>query len=249
MSRYRRRSHVKSTTRSRSGGRRSRATSQRFRVTARRKGYGRTSGYYGRYGQGPHAELKFHDIVIDDAVIDAAGTIAQASCVIIDQGTGESQRLGRKITVKSINWRMEILTPEFDAQATPANEEIVRIIIYQDKQTNGAAATVLEILETANYQSFNNLANKSRFRTLMDRTYALNTQNLASDGAGLVSGSGMTIQDSFYKKCNIVIEYDNSGTDGAITTQRSNNIGILTISKSAVGKLLSQMRIRYSDQG
>ncbi len=187
--------------------------------------------------------------MIDDSVVASTGTIVTNSCVVIDQGTGESQRLGRKITVKQISWRMDIVMPEFDAVADPANEDVVRIILYQDKQTNGAAAVVGDILESANYQSFNNLANKSRFRTLMDRTYAINTSALASDGAGVVSGSGMTIADTFFKKCNIVIEYDNSGTDGAITTQRSNNIGVLSISKSGIGKFLSQMRIRYSDQG
>ncbi len=220
-----------------------------MRISTRRKGYGRTGGYYGRYGQGPNAELKFHDLVIDDAVVASAGTIAQASCVIIPQGTTESTRLGRKITVKSINWRMEIGLAELDAQATPGNEEIIRIIVYLDKQTNGAAAAILDILETANYQSFNNLANKSRFRTLMDRTYALNYNTLASDGAGVTSSNAMSIQDSFFKKCNIVIEYDNTATDGAITTQRSNNIGVLTISKSGTGRFLTQMRIRYSDAG
>ncbi len=250
MSRYRRRGAFKRTTR-RYAGTKSRARSQKFRVAARRKGYGRTSGYYGRYGQGPHAELKFHDLDIDDAIVASTGTInpASASCVIIQQGTTESTRLGRKITIKSINWRWTITLPEFDAQDTPGPDDVLRVILFQDKQTNGATATVTGILESADFQSFNNLANKSRFRTLMDRTYALNYQSLASDGAAVVSGAALTIQDSFFKKCNIAIEYDNTATDGSLATQRSNNIAVLLISSSNVSRFASKMRLRFSDQG
>ncbi len=232
----------------RNGGRRRRQTRQRFKISSRRKGYGRTSGFYGRYGQGPNAELKFHDLDIDDGVIATGGTIAEDSCVVIAQGTTESTRLGRKVTVKSINWRFDVTLP---TTATAADtSDVVRIILYLDKQTNGATAAVLDILESANYQSFNNLANKSRFRTLMDRTYNLSSP--AGSGRGTtdtLSYGEMVIQDSFFKKCNIVIEYDNSGTDGAITTQRSNNIGVLTISQNGTSAFQSKMRLRYSDQG
>ena len=39
-----------------------------------------------------------------------------------------------------------------------------------------------DILESDDYQSFNNLANKGRFVTLMDRTYELNSNGAAGDG-------------------------------------------------------------------
>ncbi len=248
MSRYRRRSGVKTTTRSRSGGRRYRAASQKYRISARRKGYGRTSGYYGRYGQGPHAELKFHDLDIDDATVAGPGTIAEDSCVVIAQGTTESTRLGRKITIKSINWRFQIT---LGTTATAANtSDTVRVILYLDKQTNGAAAGVTDILETDNFQSFNNLANKSRFRTLMDRTYDLVIPSGSGRGStDTLSYGDVTMHDAFFKKCNIPIEYDNTATDGSIATQRSNNIGVLLISQSGLTNFDSSMRLRFSDQG
>jgi len=236
-------------TRGRYSGTRSRAKMQKMRLSRRRKGYGRTSGYYGRYGPGPGAELKFHDLDIDDAVVASSGSIAQASCNIIAQGTTESTRLGRKLTIKSINWRFQVTLPELDAVADPGPVDAVRVILYLDKQANGATAAVTDILESADFQSFNNLANKSRFRTLMDRTYAINYSNLASDGAGVVSSAGENIQDSFFKKCNIPIEYDNTGTDGALTSQRSNNIGLLLISRSNTAGFNSKMRLRFSDMG
>ncbi len=244
MSRYRRRSGVKTTTRSRSGGRRSRASSQRFRVSARRKGYGRTSGYYGRYLPGKAQELKFHDLDITDADVAVNGTIIEPSCNLIAQGVTESQRIGRKCTIKSINWRFNIQLD--NGVATQTTGETVRIILYLDKQANGAAATVTAILEADDYQSFNNLANKSRFRTLMDRTFDLNVQ--AASGNGTTDDtSRFAVNDAFYKKCNIPIEYDS--TTGALTEIRSNNIGVLILGRFGTqASFLSKMRLRFSDQ-
>ncbi len=196
-----------------------------------------------------NGELKFHDLDIDDAVVATGGTIAEDSVLTIVQGTTESQRIGRKVQVHQINWRFKIAIP---ATQTPGDTaDIVRVILYQDKQTNGAAAGVLDIVETADYQSFNNLANKSRFRTLMDRTYAIQSIGGAGNDAGesgINFGEGI-LEDTLFKKVNIGIEYDNSATTGAITTMRSSNIGVLLLGFSGLAGFSSKMRIRYSDGG
>ncbi len=155
---------------------------------------------YGR--RGGNGELKFHDIDVDDAVVASGGVIQNAGTInIIPQGVSEKQRIGRKCTIKSIGWRFECSLAEQDAQPNPETNDVLRVIMYQDKQCNGATAAVLDILESADYQSFNNLANSSRFRTLMDRTYDLNWMGgMASDGAGLVSQARTTVTDTFFKK-------------------------------------------------
>ncbi len=210
----------------------------------RRNGYGK-----GRGGvpmvivqQSPAPELKVHDLDVDDATIAANGTIAEDSVLTIPEGVGEEQRIGRKITVKKIGWKFNIKLP---AGTTATASDTVRVMLYVDKQTNGAAAAVTDLLATDDFQSFNNLSNKSRFYTLMDRTYDVNTS---------ISGNGTSsdtvekqINDSFYKDCNLPIEYDNSATTGAITTMRSNNIGVLLLSESGLCAFQSKMRIRYVD--
>ncbi len=191
-------------------------------------------------------ELKFHDLDIDDSLIASGGTIAQVSCNVIAQGTTESERVGRKLIVKGIGWRWH-MTLATTATATETSD-IVRIILFLDKQANGATATVTGILESADYQSFNNLANKSRFRVLMDRTYAFSAK--AGSGRGstdTLSYGECAKQDSFYKRCNIPIEYDNSASTGVITSIRSNNIGVMTLSHSGHVQFLSKMRLRFSD--
>ena len=210
-------------------------------------GYLRRAGYYGRF-RGRRAtanppELKFHDLDIDDAVVAGGGTIAQASCNLIAQGVTESQRIGRKCSIRSINWRFNVDLPIIALGTGSANEQ-VRVILYLDKQCNGAAAAVTDIVESANYQTFNNLANKSRFRTLMDRVYVLNPQAGAGDGT-TNDFSEFSIADTFFKKCNIPIEFD--ATTGAITEIRSNNIGVLLLGKSGVAQFESKMRLRFED--
>ena len=133
------------------------------------------------------------------------------------------------------------------AQTSTASEaaDIVRIIVYQDKQTNGTAATVTGILETADYRSFNNLANRQRFKVIKDMTLPIN------QGGGSTSGSinygEHIVPFSFFKKCRTPIEFDNSATTGAITTQRSNNFGVLIISRDGTATYEYTTRIRYED--
>ncbi len=192
-------------------------------------------------------ELKFHDLDINQSPIAAAGDIAEDSLVTIAQGTDESTRIGRKVVIRSIGARCQLALPEFDAVADPVEGDVVRVILYLDKQCNGAAATVLGILESADYQSFNNLSNKGRFLTLFDKELPMSYQSLASDGAGVVSGGEVVDIFSFHKKCNIPIEYDNSVTTGAIGSVRTNNLGLLTISKTGTIKLFSKWRLRFTD--
>ncbi len=215
------------------------------RTKSRRKfiyGKSRTSGFYGRFGP-RSGELKFHDVDLDDAVI-AAGANVTASINLIPQGVTEIQRIGRKCTIRNINWRFNIF---LGSQTSSSNSaDVVRVIMYLDKQANGATAANTDVLESADFQSFNNLANKSRFRTLMDRTYAINAQ--AGGGDGTTEDYGLVqLEDSFYKNCNIPIEWDS--TTGAITEIRSNNIGVILCSSSGLAGLNSKIRLRFSDSG
>ncbi len=207
----------------------------------------RRTGTFTKYSKGRKAngELKFHDLDVNDAVVAAGGNIAEDSCLTIAQGTTESSRIGRKVIVKSINWRFSIDLPS--ASSAGSTTEVVRVILYLDKQTNGATATVLGILETSDFQSFNNLANTSRFTTLMDRTYDLVIPTIA-DLAGPTTNTGeFILSDTLFKKVNIPIEYDNSFATGVITTMRSNNIGVLLLSKAGIAGFESKMRLRFSD--
>ena len=206
------------------------------------KGYLRRVGYYGAF-TGRRPERKFVDTTVASTASASAGAIASNSLNIIAEGNGESQRTGRRITVTSIMMRGVIRLPQ--TSTASESSDIVRVIVYQDKQTNGAAATVTGILESADYRAFNNLANRQRFKVIKDMTIAMN------QGGGSTAGSinyGEYMQPiSFFKKCRTQIEYDNSATTGAITTQRSNNFGVLVISRDGTATFEYTTRLRYED--
>ncbi len=205
-----------------------------------RKGFDRTGGFFGRFG-GKGQELKFFDLDLNDTTI-AQGVNVTDSINKIAQGITESTRVGRKCTIRSINWRFSVTMPALTGAAS--TKDTIRVIMYLDKQCNGATAANTDILESADYQSFNNLSNKSRFRTLMDRTYDMNANAGGGDGTTEDYGSTVT-NDTFFKRVNIPIEYD--ATTGAITEIRSNNIGILLCSAQGIAGFASKIRVRFSD--
>ncbi len=212
-------------------------------------GRDRVGGYYGRFS-GANAELKFHDIDVNDAVV-AAGAVVQntGSINLIAQGVTESERIGRKCTIRSINWKYRLILPELNNVATPGPSEEVRVILYLDKQANGAtmAATGLDLLETADIHSFRNLANSGRFQVLYDKLHVLNFQGPGGDSGGNFDLAEVVREYNFYKKCSFPLEF--SGTTGAITEIRSNNLGVMTVGVSGVAKMDGQFRLRFSDQG
>ncbi len=193
------------------------------------------------------AELKFHDVTVDDGVVAAAVNV-QTALLTIAEGNGESERVGRKINVKKINWRYEVLLP---TTATAADtSDVIRVMLILDKQANGALPTNTDVVETDDYQSFNNLSNRQRFRVLVDKTYDVNCA--AGSGRGstdTLSYGDSVISDQWHSQnLNIPIEYDNSFTTGVITTIRSNNLFIMIAGKSGVAGFRSKLRIRYTDR-
>ncbi len=206
-----------------------------------RKGYDRTGGFYGKFGK-LGTELKFHDTDIDDAVVAVGGAIS-TGVNIIAQGTGESERIGRKIIIKWIHCKLTVSLPTINSNVTIGLGDILRVMIYIDKQTNGANSAVLDHLETAVYDSFRNLANKGRFIYLLDRSYTLNRLNSAADSTTTMDSAEVIRFIKWSKKLNTVIEFDS--TVGAITEMRSNAIGVLYISRTGIVSVLNHIRLRF----
>lgn len=198
---------------------------------------------YGRYAT--QGELKFLDTTVDDAII-AAGGVVTATVNVIVQGVGEEQRVGRKCTIRSIMWRGSLTIPLLELEGSPGSGERIRLILYQDKQANGATAAGTDILEVVTVDDYRNLANSGRFNILYDKTVNLNYSTLSHFAVNSFSMSEVIRSFSFYKKCNIPLEF--SGANGTIDEIRSNNIGLLIVSEGGTGALVSRVRVRFSDQ-
>ncbi len=237
-------------------GKRKRVTTQRAAYSGLKRGKyvlqrsmpgtTRRVGYYGRYPPSG-GELKFHDVDLDDAVV-ASGAAITASINLVPQGVTEVQRVGRKCSIRRIQWRYNVTLPQTVDSGTPTAGDSIRVILFKDRQANGATATTANILESDNWQSFLNLVNSGRFQILMDRVHDLNRLTLTStQNADTFDSCTVSKSFTFYKTCNIPIEFD--GATGAITEIRSNNLGVLLISSSNVCGFNSKFRLRFSDGG
>ncbi len=195
----------------------------------------------------PLPESKFFDTTRALSATTTAGAITNASLNIIPEGNGQSDRTGRKVTINSLFVHGTIKVPTTTVAADTS--DAVRVIFYQDKQANGATATVANLLAAADFRAFYNLSNKSRFIVLKDVKVALAVQ--AGSGRGTTDTLSYGENQRWFNVAktglNIPIEYDDSATGGELTTQRSNNLGVLVISESAKSSVGYIARVRYMD--
>lgn len=205
-----------------------------------------------RGAAGNRGELKFfdYDQQLGPATPIPTGGVIIESIMKIGAGTGEAQRIGRKITLKSVHMNWQILVPSQVNETFLPDGDLLRIIVYLDSQANGTAATVTGILENGNINAFRNLSDSTRFRILSDTTRPINHTTFSS----VVNNSNSTrhasldrwIHFSNHKNINVAIEYSGDGT--SIDTIRSNNIGVLLISKTGqTFTTILKSRIRFTD--
>lgn len=204
------------------------------------KGRDRTSGYYGRFNK-PIAcrdgEKKFWDTGLTIAEVPTGMQIHNLT--VVAQGNGESQRIGRKITIRDINVRYTLrMFPSVSAFAG----NVIRIMIVQDRQTNGTEFAPGDLLEDNDLHSFRNLANSGRFKVLWTTTIDLSATAGVSDTGYAANAKSVIVN----LKVNIPMEYD--GVSGAIGTVRSNNIYFTT--QTLIGEEFianGNARIRFTD--
>ncbi len=112
-------------------------------------------------------ELKFLDTDVVDAQIN--NTMTFFNPMIIPQGDTESERIGRKVIIKSLSIKGTLTLT--GAIATANTSSLVTMKVVQDTQTNKNLFGATDLLETDTFDSFNQLANRNRFRVLKSCTY------------------------------------------------------------------------------
>lgn len=173
--------------------------------------------------------------------MDRTGEVpATGQLNLIPQGVTESNRVGRKCVVKSIQLKMQL-------RYTPGanSDETAFVYLVLDKQCNGAAAAATDVLTSADFEkAMTNLENSDRFVILKKWAISFNPT------AG-ISGAPVAMNEivEYYKKVNIPIEYDSTAATGAIGTIRSNNIFLLAgagLTDDTVA-VLGTCRLRFQD--
>lgn len=184
---------------------------------------------------GNKPEKKFVDTSI--SISPVAGSNAFTSGQLLNSlanGTSASDRIGRKVVMKSIYIRWS-----FEMAPTGVDGAPLRILVVYDKQANGALAAITAPLVSSAFNSLNNLSNKDRFVTLFDHI----SDPIDAEGPHAVAGV-------LYKPINLEVQFDED-TDGGIDDIMSGAV-ILYVAQqgtiiTAAPTFVCRTRIRYTD--
>lgn len=146
-----------------------------------------------------------------------------------------SGRIGRKVVLKSLYVRYSV-----NMAATSTLGAPIRIIVFYDKQANGSAPAVTDVLLADSFFSANNLSNRDRFVVLADEV----TEPIGV-ATGVYTASGV-----IYKKLNLETMF-NTGTAGTIADITTGSVYIMAAQAGAIGTAAPlwsfRSRIRYTD--
>lgn len=168
---------------------------------------------------------------------------------LIAQGTGVNQMLGSKVYIKRISVRFEIyMTSGGDAAIQNVfNDRNARVMLVLDKQCNGAAAVISQILSSNNFNSFMNIENSKRFIILKEWMINPPAQDIGFNGTAYYHGISSACK-KWSKSCNYLVDFAaQAGGSRTISEVRSNNILLLGISDTAPFSFRGRIRIRYAD--
>lgn len=192
----------------------------------------RTGGFTG-------IELKFYDSWVSLQDVDSFGDASGGehdpvalALNTIPQGDGESQRIGRVATVKSIHVFGHIRAQQLIATVDTPVEVMFFIALVQDKQTNGAQLQSEQVfvnpsgslLLAAN--PMKNLQNASRFTIVHQMQMVMQpTIGVVATGAPTFNYNGQILPFSFTKKCNVRTIYN--GTTEIISNITDNSFHVI----------------------
>lgn len=219
-----------------------------------------TKKAYRRYMlKAPGPEIKFIDHAEDVNPLTTGslfnvGPSASNTLCGAAQGDGPSDREGRKIKVIGIQFRGRVNTLVVTGGGSAVAGHIYgcRLILYQDRQCNGTAPTIINtntgMLTAAGGNNFDSLPcmfTRGRFRFLKDKVWTLNPMVYYD---GTTNHSVVTTSRfKFFKKLSIPIEFDNSATTGVLSTIRTNNINAVAFSEDDTVELECTIRTFFID--
>jgi len=180
------------------------------------------------------SELKFIDITAAPAVITTAGSLELLSQIA--NGNGQSERVGRRINLVDIHLRFSLYpSDDFDSNYS-------RVLMFIDKQSNGAAPAITDVLTTSTYYSLLNPININRFQVLYDSVRHSTFNNNATLSIASTPTHFIETRKSL-KGRSIMFK----GTGSTVSSIDSGAVYLLTISSSAAMTYQTTSRLRYTD--
>lgn len=191
--------------------------------TGTRAGYQVVQRTPGVYGAG---EMKYFDTEFSGAIPSVAawtGTEMDPAtfltlCVPV-VGSAINQRIGRAIKVHKIKIRGIVTCAAQVDQTAGDAPAVLRLILYQDMQTNASQAQGEQVMTGAttssNVNMFQNIDNFGRFRVLKDKIITMANPNFTWDGTNLETmGLARTFKMNINFKVPVEIRFNatNGGT-------------------------------------
>lgn len=209
-----------------------------------------------RYGGGYGRKAPLKAIDLADVGYTITSTPVNTLLNPIAEGVSVWQRLGRKYHIKQVcfKYRLEKVV------TTATNGDIGRILIVYDRQSNGAAPAIADVVNgrisagtatgvpSMDYQNRDNL---DRFRILYDKVLVLPNDTLTG---ALVTGSGGDREKVMVH--NVKINLKGAGlavrcsdTPGTIAALAEGSLHLITLGNVATPgyRIVGTTRVLYSD--
>lgn len=184
-------------------------------------------------------EMGYVDVASTSYALDTTGTVTLLN--VVAQGAGVSQRVGKKILLRSLQFRGNMQNG-----STAAANDVAFMIVY-DKRPTGSLPTITDILALATPTAMNNDSNAGRFSILkrVDEVLVGNIAAAANYTEAAVKGS-----DWYLDLKNRQTVYKAAAT-GAIGDIEEGALYLVTIGGTAAGttaaSLFGTFRMRFND--
>lgn len=182
-------------------------------------------------------ESGYVDLASANYALDTTGSITLIATV--PQGTSVSQRIGKKISLKSLQIRGSC----FQSSGAAMND--VAFLIVYDKRPTGSLPAITDVLVSANAIAFNNDNNSGRF-VILKRV----DMNLIGSGSTPATGREQQTIDAYVPLKGKMTVYKAAAT-GAIADIEEGALYLITVGSNVAGTSAATMqasfRTRYMD--
>lgn len=205
----------------------------------------RTGGQMSLWQSSRKDELKYKDQTTN-VLLDTSGISVINPNLNIVRGTADTERIGSRITLKSLQLNGWIRLTANAALTAINGSTMATIYIVLDKQANGATALFNDVFDSYNGLTLLDMSNRDRFSLLKKMVVPLYA-TAVDDTANVIAGPSKYF--TCYQKMNVPIQYTSANTDGAVSGIQDNNIVVFANIAAADGTytMFLQSRIRFQD--
>jgi len=194
-------------------------------------------------------ELKFFDVSIGKVLTTTLANVLNAPVVLnsMVQGDNQSERIGNKIIVKSIQCKGYFLGVGAASGTANSHDNLARVLVFVDHQCNGILPLGDDIVETSGaYNTPYNVDHSDQFTVLYSGGRYVSQKVVWDTVASGFDGFDAHVPFSFYKRMNMAVKYNGTTADiASVVTNSINVFGMIENTLCAV-TLFATFRIRYT---